>query len=275
MCGLLSRFHRYLVASTLLKHPASPANTYVTMSEQASPSSESRSEVAVTAATTTKATPQHLQLIEAMHGTRADGIRHLARHMRRLQHSAEIMEFSLDRAQLQLRLGAECAALPTDAPHRIRLTLARDGNVALIATPLAPLALADDGTVTLLLADQHGFAPTTAADRLLQHKTTRREEYDRAWQQAARHCAFDMLFFNEDGELTEGGRSNIFVKCDGRWWTPPLSSGVLPGIMRGVLLDDASMGASERVLRREDLLQAQRWLVCNAVRGTLAATLRI
>jgi para-aminobenzoate synthetase/4-amino-4-deoxychorismate lyase len=80
-----------------------------------------------------------------------------------------------------------------------------------------------------------------------------------------------MLFFNERGELTEGGRSNVFVQLAGRWWTPPLSSGVLPGVMRGVLLEDAELGAAERVLTREDVLNAEALLVCNALRGALLA----
>jgi len=217
----------------------------------------------------------HLHLIEAMQGTRAHGIRHVARHLHRLQQSAEALEFRLNRTQAQAQLNAECAALPSDAPHRIRLTLQRDGRIAVATSALAPLARADDGTVTLLFADRYGFTPTSAEDRLLHHKTSRRDGYDRAWQRAERLHAFDMLFFNDRGELTEGGRSNVFVKCDGRWWTPPLSSGVLPGIMRSVLLEDTALNASERVLRREDLPHAQAWLVCNAVRGALAATVRI
>ena len=87
----------------------------------------------------------------------------------------------------------------------------------------------------MLLAPAHGFAPTRAGDALLLHKT-RRAEYDRAWQAAEALGGFDMLFVNERGEVTEGGRSNLFVKLDGQWVTPPLESGVLPGVMRGVLL---------------------------------------
>jgi para-aminobenzoate synthetase/4-amino-4-deoxychorismate lyase len=79
------------------------------------------------------------------------------------------------------------------------------------------------------------------------------------------------LFFNERGELTEGGRSNVFVMLEGRWWTPPLSSGVLPGVMRSVLLDDPDMQAGERVLTREDVLNAQALLLCNALRGAMPA----
>ncbi len=85
---------------------------------------------------------------------------------------------------------------------------------------------------------------------------------------------FDMLFVNERGEVTEGGRSNLFVKLDGRWVTPPLESGVLPGVMRGVLLDDRAFGATERVVTGDDLARAEALLLTNALRGALDAVLK-
>ena len=54
--------------------------------------------------------------------------------------------------------------------------------------------------------------------------------------------------------------------------TPPLASGLLPGVMRGVLLDDPAWGAAERILSRDDLCRAQEVVVCNALRGILPAT---
>jgi para-aminobenzoate synthetase/4-amino-4-deoxychorismate lyase len=98
-----------------------------------------------------------------------------------------------------------------------------------------------------------------------------RDRYDAAWRAAEALGAFDMLFFNEDGELTEGARSNVFVKLDGRWYTPPLSAGLLPGVMRAVLLEDRTMMPSERRLARDDLRAAQEVVVCNALRGAMRA----
>jgi Amino-transferase class IV len=67
-----------------------------------------------------------------------------------------------------------------------------------------------------------------------------------------------MLFFNERGELTERRRSNVFVNVDGHWWTPPVSSGLLPGVTRSVVLDDPARSSAERVLTRKDLARARR-----------------
>jgi para-aminobenzoate synthetase/4-amino-4-deoxychorismate lyase len=150
----------------------------------------------------------------------------------------------------------------------MRLVLEKAGAVELTVAPLMPLA---DESVGVLLGPAHGFMNVQSDDPLLRHKTTRRAEYDRGWREAEVMDAFDTLFFNERGELTEGGRSNVFVKLEGKWWTPPLDCGVLPGVMRAVLLDDADMAAAERVLTRDDVINAEALLICNALRGALPA----
>ncbi|MDS0860079.1 aminodeoxychorismate synthase component I [Burkholderia pseudomultivorans] len=211
------------------------------------------------------------QLFETTCATRADGIRYLDRHLARLQRSADAFGFRFDADALRRAIDARCAALDGDGAYRMKLALAKDGAVEIVAAPLKPLPA---GPVGVLLAPAHGFAATRADDALLLHKTTRRADYDRAWQAAEALGCFDMLFVNERGELTEGGRSNLFVKLDGQWVTPPLACGVLPGVMRGVLLDDPAFGAIERVVTRDDLARAQALLLTNALRGALDAVLK-
>ncbi|MEX3637237.1 aminodeoxychorismate synthase component I [Paraburkholderia sp. BR14320] len=209
------------------------------------------------------------ELFETMYATREDGVRHLERHVRRLSSSAATLGFGFDEARIREEISARCAALPAQTPHRMRLALSKSGATQITAAILTPLA---DAIVGVLLGPEAQFAPTQAADPLLRHKTTRRADYDRGWREAEAKGAFDTLFFNERGELTEGGRSNVFVKLAGRWWTPPLASGVLPGVMRSVLLDGASdLQAGEKVLTQEDVLNAEALLVCNALRGAIPA----
>ncbi|WP_334044121.1 bifunctional anthranilate synthase component I family protein/class IV aminotransferase [Burkholderia ambifaria] len=210
------------------------------------------------------------QLFETTAATRADGIRYFERHLARLQRSADAFGFRFDTDALRREIDARCAALDGDGPYRMKLALAKDGTLDITAAALKPLPA---GPVGVMLASEHGFAPTRADDALLLHKTTRRAEYDCAWQAAEALGGFDMLFVNERGEVTEGGRSNLFVKLDGQWVTPPLASGVLPGVMRGVLLDDRAFGAAERIVTRDDLARAQALLLTNALRGALDAVL--
>jgi para-aminobenzoate synthetase/4-amino-4-deoxychorismate lyase len=208
-------------------------------------------------------------LFETMRATRAGGVAHLDRHLARLVHSAAELGMKFDAASILEHVNAYLPQL-SDGEHRVKVSLDAAGQVTVGGGPLIPLP---QSPVTLLLADEHGHAPTDADDPLLRYKTTRREPYDRAWRAAETQGAFDMLFFNTRGELTEGGRSNVFVKRDGQWWTPPLSSGLLPGVMRAVVLADPQWHAGERVLTRDDLLHAEDLMICNALRGPLRATL--
>jgi para-aminobenzoate synthetase/4-amino-4-deoxychorismate lyase len=208
-------------------------------------------------------------LFETMHATRAGGVAHLDRHLARLVHGAVELGMKFDPAAILEHVNAYLPQL-SDGEHRVKLTLNTAGEITIGGGPLMPLPRLP---VTLLLAGEHGHASTDADDPLLRYKTTRRESYDRAWRAAEALGAFDMLFFNTRGELTEGGRSNVFVKRDGRWWTPPLSSGLLPGVMRAVVLADPQWQASERVLTHDDLLAAEDLMVCNALRGPLHAKL--
>ena len=149
-------------------------------------------------------------------------------------------------------------------PHRLRAALNQDGECRVQCAPLAPLG----EPVRVLLAREC----TDASDLFLRHKTTVREPYDAAWRAAEAQGGFDTLFFNADGDLTEGGRSNVFLKLDGCWYTPPLAAGVLPGVMRAVLLADPAWNARERRLTIDDLRAAEQIVVCNALRGALLAT---
>ena len=166
------------------------------------------------------------------------------------------------RRQRRAYLDTACAMLePQHAAYRLRLALSPSGAFSVQHAPLSPLA----GPVRVLLADDN----TSSGDLFLRHKTSIRQRYDAAWRDAEAQGAFDTLFFNERGELTEGGRSNVFIRIDGRWLTPPLSAGVLPGVMRGVLLDDPDWQASEAVITRAMLDAADDIILCNALRGVL------
>ncbi len=203
-------------------------------------------------------------LFETMFAT-TEGCRHLALHLQRLHTSAMYFGIACDEATLGAQLNTYCAALPTKTTHRLRLTLSANGLADIISAPLTPLQT----PVKVLLSTQ----PTQADDIFLRHKTTVRHRYDQAWKAAEQQGAFDTLFFNQNGELTEGGRSNVFVKLDGHWYTPPLTAGVLPGVMRKVMLDDPTWNTTERMLTYADLRAADQIMVCNALRGTLEAVL--
>jgi para-aminobenzoate synthetase/4-amino-4-deoxychorismate lyase len=201
-------------------------------------------------------------LFETLRAGRA-GAQRRAEHLARLAASAAYFGFACSTEAAKEAIDAACAQMATDGPHRLRLALAADGTLSTQWAALMPLT----EPVGLLLA-----ADATRSDELfLRHKTSVRTRYDDAWRAAEAAGGFDTLFFNERDELTEGGRSNVFVKIDGRWWTPPLACGVLPGIMRAAVLADPAWQAAERTVTRAMLAAADDIIVCNALRGVLHA----
>jgi para-aminobenzoate synthetase/4-amino-4-deoxychorismate lyase len=205
-------------------------------------------------------------IFETMYATPAGRIRHRERHLKRLAASAAYFGFPWDEKAANAYMDAASAMLePEHAAYRVRLAINPSGAFAVQHAPLTPL----NEPVRVLLADD----ATNSGDLFLRHKTSMRTRYDAAWRDAETQGAFDTLFFNERGELTEGGRSSVFVRVNGKWLTPPLSSGVLPGVMRSVLLDDPSWNASEAVITRAMLDAADDIVICNALRGAVRATL--
>ena len=213
-----------------------------------------------------------IELFETLRATRAGGAAQRERHRARLAASAAALGFAFDVAAfdecVDRALRAIPAATPPAAPWRVRVALRADGRLQMTHGALAPLRAGREG-VRVLLASQ----PLPDERPLAAHKTTAREAYDAGIRAAEATGAFDTLFFDGAGRLVEGGRSNVFVRLGGRWFTPPLARGALPGVMRGMLLDDPAWSAVERELSRDDVLRAEALVVCNALRGPLAATL--
>lgn len=200
------------------------------------------------------------RLIETFGYHAGSGIRDLDRHLRRLELSAGVFGIGFDRqAQRQ-----ELQQLQSETDLRCRLTLAADGRVELTTSPLVP----SQGSWAVSLAKQR----VSSDDPWLQHKTTRRKLYDSA--RAGLPSGVDeLLFLNERGEFCEGTITNLFVtlRC-GKRVTPPLSSGLLPGVLRQGLLDSGQV--VEQVVTLPDLRLAREVKVGNALRGEIPATYR-
>jgi para-aminobenzoate synthetase/4-amino-4-deoxychorismate lyase len=209
--------------------------------------------------------PAEFELFETMHASRAQGCRHLDRHLQRLAVSAAYFDFTFDEEKIRAALNAICAALPDEAEYRLRFALKQDGSHTIQTAVLSALV----EPVKILPAAQ-----TMAADDLfLRHKSTIRTAYDAAWRAAEQQGAFDQLFCNTLGQVTEGGRSTLFVKLQGKWYTPPLASGLLPGVMRAVVLADPAWNATEKILSLADVRNAEQIYVCNALRGMVPAVM--
>ncbi|CFA11342.1 para-aminobenzoate synthase component I [Neisseria meningitidis] len=191
----------------------------------------------------------------------------LDRHLCRLKTAAQALNLPLpDGCENQIK--QYIAHLP-DGAFRIKALLASDG-ISLSRAVLNHLA--DKQRVII--------SPTIlpAQNYLRRFKTTHRALFDQAWQTAETQGAFDSLFFNSDGILLEGGRSNVFVKHRGQWLTPSLDLDILNGIMRQAVLDEPQKYLQtnqviETHITQKTLQEAEEIRLSNALRGVFAAAL--
>jgi len=208
-----------------------------------------------------KAATKNFDLIETMGFDPAQGIIRLELHLERMKASAAALGFSFDRHAVRNALNHACFYL--DAPTRIRLLLAAGGDTAIEMRP-APTPMAEPLGVVIrpmMLA---------AGDIRLAHKTTDRACYDQPRIDAKAQCGADeVLFTDSDGALTEGSFTSLFVERDGMLLTPPLTKGLLPGVLRRELLDQGR--AIEAVLTGADL--GQGFWLGNSLRGLMRARL--
>lgn len=196
-------------------------------------------------------------------------ILHRDRHLERLERSARMLGFFLDRPQVDTALDAALSSLAGPGPWRLRLDLDYGGAIRIASSVLQALETDHRGCVSL------GWSSVVLPRRdvLAAHKTTRRAHYDAAVAAALEAGCFDQLFVNAAGNVVEGGRSTLFVRAEHGWHTPPLEDGALPGICRALALEQGIQGewVSERSLTVRDVLDAKALAVGNALRGIVPA----
>lgn len=183
-----------------------------------------------------------LELIETL---RSDGGR-LERHLARMARSAAYFGIPFDRARFVLpRL---------DEPSRLRIVLDESGALACTAAPL------DKSPARWTYAVSPNRVRSD--DVLARHKTNWRDHL------APLAGVDETVFLNERGEVAEGSRSTVFLARDGTLLTPPLSAGVLDGVLRRELIEQGR--CREAVLTPRDLESGQVWLG-NSLRGLILA----
>lgn len=179
----------------------------------------------------------------------------LDRHLARLQRAAAYFGFAWDNGATRAALETAASSFPP-GPQRIRLLVDHHGRAETQHQPLPP---PPDRPWRVALASQ----PVNTRDPFLHFKTTHRVVYDQARTAFPDHD--EVILWNERGEITEGCIANVAVRRDGRWITPPLSCGLLDGVMREELLAGGEL--TEGIITPDEFRRAPDIAVFNSVRG--------
>jgi len=186
------------------------------------------------------------------------------RHLARLRSAAKRFGHLADMPAIRAALAAHAATYPHQL-RRVRLLVSPPGEITITCTALqsAPAnwlaASRDAEQISIAIATR----PVDSHHQFLRYKTTARAHISVAPD------AFDILLWNERGEVTEFTRGNVVVSLDGKLLTPPLACGLLPGVLRAELLEQNVI--AEAIIRREDLARARTIWFINGVRGWLPA----
>ncbi|HEX4534223.1 MAG TPA: aminodeoxychorismate synthase component I [Rhizomicrobium sp.] len=199
-----------------------------------------------------------IELIETLRFDPAAGFVRVGLHLARMCASAAALGVPFDESAAKAVLNS----VVNTGVARVRLTLNEEG----IFAAAAALLPATPKTWTYAISQ----LSMQSGDALLRHKTAWREVYESEQARLATHTSCDeAIFVNERGELTEGSRTNIFLRIGGELLTPPLASGILGGCLRRELIESGK--CREAVLMPDDLACAEDIYLGNSLRGLIRA----
>lgn len=204
---------------------------------------------------------EELCLIEACRYHHIDGtVDHLNEHLHRLKMSAKTFGISCDTGDIREKINQYLHSKTSKYDLKIRLTLNAKGVTTLSSEEITSNTLV---TAKVAIADQGIIAESI----FRQHKTNRRTLYNKLYKHYEKLGFYDVVFLNQYGRIAEASRHNVIIEREGKFYTPALSDGALPGIFRQSLFNSKIQDIEEAPLTLSDLMNADKVLLCNSVRG--------
>ena len=203
------------------------------------------------------ANSQNFELFETMRWDSSKRIFLEKLHLDRLKDSAEFYNFKFHHEKINDKLQDYLKNLESESERIIRLFLAKDGDIRL--TTSAYKKQNKDKPQFISFA----MRPINSEDRSLYHKTTNRSVYENAIGENP--VCDDILLWNEDGNITESTISNVIFKKDSKYYTPPISCGLLGGTYRTHLINQGHL--EERIIPKTEINLYSEIYLINSVRG--------
>jgi para-aminobenzoate synthetase / 4-amino-4-deoxychorismate lyase len=176
-------------------------------------------------------------------------------HLKRLKSAADYFLFKYDESKIATAIQNVTARFTKNKKYKVRLVLSKWGNLKIEIDEINKTI--NEAKVLLSKINR------CDEEKFLYHKTTYRP-WDEQFKIATQKGFDEVLFINRNDELLEGAVTNLLIKKDGKQFTPPIGLGILNGCYRQYLLDNKI--CSEKVLRVDDLKNADKIILCNSVR---------
>lgn len=208
-------------------------------------------------------------------------------HVRRLADSAATLELQIDVDKAAIEHGIDQllkANHLTDARIRWVMTpgdVPRPGQT--LTSPIPPTTLITATKAQTYPAQMYEqgmrvcISPykQNRMDPLSGHKTLAYLPRLLAMKEAAQRSCNEALWFSTDNMLAEGSISNVFIVKDEKLLTPPINTPVLPGVVRGVVIELAEaegIPIEQRPIDINALLAADEVLLTGSVLEIMPVT---
>jgi branched-subunit amino acid aminotransferase/4-amino-4-deoxychorismate lyase len=177
------------------------------------------------------------------------------RHYERLAKSAEKL-FITTPAEIDIEVGINQLLKGAKGKSRIRVAVLADGTWLVVVEAVAE----SDKLPSLIKMNQvinsnsplSGIKSISYGQSMLAVRTAHSRGYS------------DGVYLNQNGDVVETGSANIIILKDGKFITPTLETGCLPGITRQILIKDFAV--TEEVFNWDQLLESDGVFLCSSIR---------
>jgi para-aminobenzoate synthetase/4-amino-4-deoxychorismate lyase len=200
--------------------------------------------------------PHGFSIVETMLLEKGE-VKNEKEHFLRMKDSSIYFKFPFDKRAWKEKMYSIKAKASYSKKYVIRVLLNEKGDLSCERTPLERKGNKNIVKVSKITLDKKNV--------FLQHKTTYRPWYEKTMKKIKENKIWDEIFLNQEGQLCEGARSNVFVEKKGKLYTPCFESGLLRGTFRKKLLEEKK--CKEKILALRDLKEADAVYCGNDVRG--------
>ncbi|MBL1213720.1 MAG: aminodeoxychorismate synthase component I [Ignavibacteriae bacterium] len=184
----------------------------------------------------------------------------LDEHLERLGTASEFFLFIFDLAKISSALFKAVEILDASKKYKVKLSLTKWGETKIEVSEIVDSKSNYKVAISTKKIDSE--------NSFYYFKTTNRELYSNELKKYSEQGFDEVIFFNEKDELCEGSFTNIFVKINDAWFTPPVNCGLLNGVYRQYLIDN-DKSINEKILTMNDLIDADEIILTNSVRKTI------
>ncbi len=177
-------------------------------------------------------------------------------HLKRLKEAANHFLFNYSSGLIKSELKNLIKKLDTETKI-IKMSLSKQGEIKFEVRPYKKSV----GKIKVAISENN----IDLHNPFQYFKTTNRELYNNEYKTYSSKGFFDVIYFNQNGELVEGAITNIFIKKKNVLFTPPVESGLLSGVYRNYLIKKYPEIVQKK-LYLKDILSADELFLTNSVR---------